>query len=93
MTTKDRPYHVDVAGSARRDLRRPSGKIAMAIIEFITGPLAENPQRLSKVLRGELAAYRSARRGDYRVLFRIDDDKHAIVIVAIDHRAQIYRPR
>ncbi|MCV7240933.1 type II toxin-antitoxin system RelE/ParE family toxin [Mycolicibacterium celeriflavum] len=65
----------------------------MAIIEFITGPLAENPQRLSKVLRGELAAYRSARRGDYRVLFRIDDDKHAIVIVAIDHRAQIYRPR
>jgi mRNA interferase RelE/StbE len=93
VTTKDRPYHVDVAGSARRDLRRLSGKIAVAIIEFITGPLAENPQRLSKVLRGELAAYRSARRGDYRVLFRIDDDKHAIVIVAINHRAQIYRPR
>lgn len=93
MTTRDRPYHVQIAGSARRDLRRLSGKIAAAIIEFITGPLAENPQRLCKALRGELAAYRSARRGDYRVLFRIDDDKHAIVIVAINHRAHIYRPR
>lgn len=93
MTTEGRPYHVEVAGSARRDLRSLPGKIAAAIIEFITGPLAENPQRLSKALRGELAAYRSARRGDYRVLFRVDDEKHAIVIVAINHRAHIYRPR
>jgi mRNA-degrading endonuclease RelE of RelBE toxin-antitoxin system len=92
VTTEDRPYQVEVSGSARRDLRRLSGKIAAAIIEFITGPLADNPQRLSKALRYELAAYRSARRGDYRVLFRIDDDKHTIVIVAINHRAHIYRP-
>jgi mRNA-degrading endonuclease RelE of RelBE toxin-antitoxin system len=92
VTAKDRPYLVEVAGPARRDLRRLSGKIAAAIVEFITCPLAENPHRLSKVLRGELAAYRSARRGDYRVLFRIDDDKHTIVIVAISHPAHIYRP-
>jgi mRNA-degrading endonuclease RelE of RelBE toxin-antitoxin system len=91
--TEGRPYHVEVAGSARRDLRRLPIKIAAAVIEFISGPLAENPQRLSKHLHGELAAYRSARRGDYRVLFRIDDDKHAIVVVAINHRAHIYRPR
>jgi mRNA-degrading endonuclease RelE of RelBE toxin-antitoxin system len=74
-------------------LRRLSGKITAAIVEFITGPLADNPQRLSKPLRGELAAYRSAHRGDYRVLLRIDDDKHTIVIIAISHRAHIYRPR
>lgn len=91
--TQDWLYHVEVSGSARRDLRRLPVKIATAIIEFITGPLAENPQRLSKHLRGELAAYRSARRGDYRVLLRIDEDKHAIVVVAINHRAHIYRPR
>lgn len=95
--TKDRPYHVEVGGSARRDVRRLPVKVAAAIIEFISGPLAcplaDNPQRLSKHLRGELAVYRSARRGDYRVLFRIDDDKHTIVVVAINHRAHIYRPR
>ena len=91
--TEGWPYHVEVGGSARRDLRRLPIKIAAAIIEFISGPLADNPQRLSKHLRGQLAAYRSARRGDYRVLFRIDDDKRAIVVVAINHRAHSYRPR
>jgi mRNA interferase RelE/StbE len=44
-------------------------------------------------MRGELAAYRSARRGEYRMVFRIDDPEHTIVIVAIDHRAHTYRSR
>ena len=81
------------AASARRDLRRLSGKVAAAIVEFITGPLADNPQRLSKPLRGELDGYHSARRGDYRVVFRIDEDEHTVIIVGIRHRAHIYRPR
>jgi mRNA interferase RelE/StbE len=65
---------VGAAGSARRDLRRLSGKVAAAIVEFITGPLAENPHRLSKPLRGELDGYHSAYRGDYRVVLRIDEE-------------------
>ncbi|MGH3957885.1 type II toxin-antitoxin system RelE family toxin [Mycobacterium sp.] len=93
MSPNESNYRVQVAGSARRDLRRLPGKIAAAIIEFITGPLAENPQRLNRPLRGELADYRSARRGDYRVLFRIDHDRHTILIAALNHRAHIYRPR
>lgn len=93
MTTPDRQYHVEAAGSARRDLRRLSGKVAAAIVEFITGPLAANPQWLGKPLRGELDGYLSARRGDYRVVFRIDDDEHTVVIIGIRHRAHVYRPR
>jgi mRNA-degrading endonuclease RelE of RelBE toxin-antitoxin system len=93
VTAEDIPYRVEVAGPARRDLQRLPVKIASAIIEFITGALTENPQRLSKPLRSELSAYRSARRGDYRVLLRIDNDNRAILIVAISHRAHIYRPR
>jgi mRNA interferase RelE/StbE len=93
VTTPGRPYHMVAAGSARRDLRRLSGKVAAAIVEFITGPLAHNPQRLSKPLRGELDGYHSARRGDYRVVFRIDEDEHTVIIVGIRHRAHIYRPR
>jgi len=84
-------HHVEVAGPARQDLQRLPHKIAVAIVEFITGPLADDPHRLSKPLRGELASYRSARRGDYRVLFRIDEDRPAILIVAVNHRAHIYR--
>lgn len=91
--TPDQPYRVEAAGSAHRDLRRLSGKVATAIVEFITGALARNPQRLSKPLRGDLDGYHSARRGDYRVVFRIDEDERTVVVVGIRHRAHIYRPR
>ena len=93
MNAADGPYRVEVDRPARRDLDRLPHKIAAAIVEFITGTLADNPHRLSKPLRAELASYRSARRGDYRVLLRIDNDQHAILIVAINHRAHIYRRR
>jgi mRNA-degrading endonuclease RelE of RelBE toxin-antitoxin system len=42
--------------------------VAAAAIEFITGALLENPQRVGKPLRGELAGIQSARRGTYGVL-------------------------
>lgn len=89
---KSAPYSVEVASPARRALSRLPGRIVHAIIEFISGPLAENPQRLSKPLRNELEGLRSARRGDYRVLVRIDEEHHTIVVIDIDHRAHIYRP-
>lgn len=59
----------------------------------ITGPLADNPARLSKPLAGELAGYRTARRGEYRVLIRIDPKARAVLVVRIDHRADVYRPQ
>lgn len=91
--TDPRPYRIDVAAGARRGLHRLPTKVASAIVEFITGPLAANPARLSKPLTNDLVGYRSARRGDYRVLIRIDDDAHAVLVVRIDHRADAYRPR
>ncbi|MEO9330571.1 type II toxin-antitoxin system RelE family toxin, partial [Gordonia aurantiaca] len=39
----------------------------------------------------DLEGLHSARRGDYRILLRIDDPNHTIVIVKIDHRAHAYR--
>ncbi|GAA4739255.1 type II toxin-antitoxin system RelE/ParE family toxin [Gordonia alkaliphila] len=87
----DGPYAVEFASAAKRSLARLPGRIVHAVIEFIAGPLAGNPRQLSKPLRNELAGTYSARRGDYRVLFRIDDELHTIVILAIDHRAHIYR--
>ena len=91
--TEPGPYRVELAGEARRGLHRLPAKVASAIIEFITGPLADNPARLSKPLTNELAAYRTARRGDYRVLIRIDEDARAVLVEHIDHRADVYRPR
>lgn len=61
-------------------------------MEFITVALPANPLRLTKTLRYELDGWRTARRGDDRVTFRLDETKHAIVVGRIEHRRDIYRP-
>ena len=86
-------YQVTFSATAQRDLRRLPEKIATAAIEFIYGSLAENPQRVGRALHLDLAEYYSARRGDYRIIYRIDEQAHAVLIVTIDHRADAYRPR
>jgi mRNA-degrading endonuclease RelE of RelBE toxin-antitoxin system len=35
----------------------------------------------------------SARRGDFRVIYQIDDHERIVTIVAIDHRSDVYRSR
>lgn len=67
--------------------------VAAAVIEFLTGTLVQNPHRVGKPLRGELAGIHSARRGTYRVLYRINEDRREVVVVRIDHRSDAYRPR
>jgi mRNA interferase RelE/StbE len=62
-------------------------------MEFIYGTLAENPRRVGKPLKLGVAGLHSARRGDYRVIYRIDDHLHAVTITAIEHRSDVYRPR
>ncbi len=83
---------LDVAWSptARRALTRLPEKVATAVVEFVYGPLAANPYRVGKALRLELEGLHSARRGDFRVVYRISD---VVTIVAIEHRADVYRPR
>ena len=86
-------YQVTFSATAQRDLRRLPEKIATAAIEFIYGSLAENPQRVGRALHLDLADHYAARRGDYRIIYRIDEQAHVILIVTIDHRADAYRPR
>jgi mRNA-degrading endonuclease RelE of RelBE toxin-antitoxin system len=74
-------------------MARLPGKIAGAIMTYVDGRLAADPRRLGKPLAGDLRALHTARNGDYRVLFRIDDDPPVIWIVHVDHRAHVYRPR
>lgn len=86
-----RPYRVQVSAPARRQLHRLPDRVALAIVEFITVVLPDNPARLSKPLTGQLEGLRSARRGDYRVLLWIDEDESTVVIVRVAHRADAYR--
>lgn len=65
--------------------------VAAAVIEFLTGPIVANPRRIGKELRRELAGVFSARRGTYRVLYRIDDNARTVIVLRIEHRRDVYR--
>lgn len=84
-------YSIEFGPAARRDLLGLPEKIATACVEFIYGPLAENPQRVGKPLLAPLAGQHSARRGSYRVVYRIDEDRSVVRINRVDRRADVYR--
>lgn len=81
-------YEIAWTPTAKRALQRLPEKVATAAIEFIYGTLASNPQRVGKALRLNLEGLHSARRGDYRIIYRIDT---RVTITAIEHRADVYR--
>jgi mRNA interferase RelE/StbE len=88
----DPPWDVLVAPPARRQIDRLPISVAAAVIETFDA-IASNPRRLGKPLRFELEGYLSARRGPYRIIYRIDDATRSITVVAVAHRSDIYRPR
>lgn len=67
--------------------------VSAAVVEFITTALIDNRQRVGRLLRNELAGIHSARRGSYRVLYRIDDTERTVTVLRIDHRLDVYRTR
>jgi mRNA interferase RelE/StbE len=79
------------SATARRSISRLPAKTASAIFEFVDGPLRENPLRVGKELRGELTGLWSARRGEYRVIYRLDEETRTSHLVLISHRRDAYR--
>jgi mRNA interferase RelE/StbE len=86
-------YAIAWTGPGRRSLSRLPEKVATAAVEFLYGSLAANPHRVGKPLKLGLDGLHSARRGDYRVIYRIDDQRRQVGVVTIEHRSDIYRPR
>lgn len=77
---------------ARRQLDRLPISVTAAVLETIEA-IASNPRRLGKPLRFELEGCWSARRGPYRVVYRIDDEAWVVSVLAVAHRADVYRPQ
>jgi len=86
------PWRLVVTGSAARDLDRLPDKAFGAVLGSLES-IARNPRRVGKPLRFELEGLWVARRGPYRVVYRIDDAERRIAVVAIDHRRDIHRRR
>ena len=66
--------------------------VAAAAYEFMTGPLLDDPYRVGKRLTPPLADRFSARRGTYRIIYRIDDAAKTVTVVDVNHRGNVYRP-
>ena len=87
------PWKIEVTSPALKGFRRLPEKAAAAIVEFVTGVLADDPLRLSKPLTNELLGLRTTRRGDYRVLFTLAIEAHTLFVHRIEHRSDVYKPR
>lgn len=85
-------YEVKITPAGSRHLNRLPDKVWHAALATILGPIVENPRRAGKPLMGELEGLRSARRGDYRIIYEIREDHAAVVIHRIQHWRDVYRP-
>lgn len=85
-------YELVITPPAQRAItdRLPEA-VAAAVIEFLTTTVIANPHRVGRQLRGQLAGVWSARRGTYRVLYRINEVQREIVVLRIEHRRDAYR--
>jgi mRNA interferase RelE/StbE len=86
-------YAILLAPPARRALASGLPEVvAAAAWELITGAIAQEPWRVGKPLDEPYEGFHVARRGTYRVVFRINEDKRTVTIQTIKHRRDAYRP-
>jgi mRNA-degrading endonuclease RelE of RelBE toxin-antitoxin system len=87
------PYDLILSPTARRALTDglpPAA--ALAAWEFISGSLLERPRVVDTPLRDPFDGIWRARRGEYRVRYRIDEDRRRVVVLDVDHRRDAHRP-
>lgn len=85
-------FRVVVTRTAARQLaERLPEPVAAACVEFLFGPLADNPLRVGAELRPPFAGQWRARRGEYRVRYRVDHAEGVVYVLDIDHRRDAYR--
>jgi mRNA interferase RelE/StbE len=85
-------YRVRVARAAARQLAEELPEaVAAACVEFLYGPLAENPRRVGAPLRKPFEGHWRARRGQYRVRYTVDDEADVVDVLDISHRRDAHR--
>jgi mRNA-degrading endonuclease RelE of RelBE toxin-antitoxin system len=85
-------FRVVVTRSAARRLAEQLPEaVAAACLAFTFGPLAADPHRVGAPLRQPFSGQRRARRGEYRVRYRIDEESSTVYVLDVDHRLDAYR--
>ena len=89
-----KPYEIEIKARALKAIHEKLPvKVVDVVWYFIRGPLAENPKRVGKKLDAPFIDMWTARRGDYRIVYRINEDKHLVTVLDVDHRSHVYAVR
>lgn len=92
--SEEEDYELVLTPPARRALTDELPEaVAAAAIDLLTTAIVREPRRIGKPLRGQLVGVWSARRGTYRILYRVLDETREVVVLRIEHRRDVYRPR
>ncbi len=65
-------------------------KFALSVLEYIAGPLADNPKRVGKKLGAPFSDKYSARVATYRIIYEIREQEVLVIVVDVRHRAHVY---
>lgn len=85
-------FRVVVTRTAARQLaERLPEAAATACVEFLFGPLAEDPFRVGTPLRKPFEGQWRARRGEYRVRYRVEAADEVVIVLDVDSRRDAYR--
>jgi len=86
----EEPYALRTTPTVRRALGDTLPEaVAAAAYEFITRPLLREPYPVGKRLLPPLDDRFSARRGTYRIIYRVDDNTRIVTVVDVGHRRDV----
>jgi mRNA interferase RelE/StbE len=83
-------YQVSLLPAAARQLRKLD-RPAAARIAAALGLLAVDPYPPGAKHLTARAGVLRVRTGDYRILYKVEDDRLVVLVVALGHRREIYR--
>jgi len=84
-------YSIRISPAAERDIRKLDRPIQRRILRKLDGLGREpRPNGVEKLSGGDEVRYR-VRVGDYRIVYRIDDDVLTVLVLKVGNRKEIYR--
>ncbi len=84
-------YAVELLPSAAKAIAKLERHVQVRIARRVDR-MADDPRANAAKLVGSDDLWR-ARVGDFRILYRIDDERLVILVIRIAHRREVYRPR
>jgi mRNA interferase RelE/StbE len=84
-------YRIEFLDAATKDLKKIDGSVARRVLETIIEKLSQDPKQPGQPLKGKVTGFWRLRVGDYRVVYRILEDKVLVLVVKVGHRKSVYR--